>query len=70
MSRENKNSETSEARNSTDETKKLSGDGFGLGPRQVGPIRIGVVDMIVGDGGVEVPGFVATKNEMLELVRY
>ena len=32
--------------------------------------RIGVVDMIVGDGGLEVPGFVATKNETLQLVRY
>jgi hypothetical protein len=65
MSRENKNPETSEAQNSTDESKKLSEDAFGLGPPQVGPIRIGVVDMIVGDGGVEVPGFVATKNEIL-----
>ena len=32
--------------------------------------RIGVVDMIIGDGGLEVPGFVATKNETLQLVRY
>jgi len=70
MSRDNNSSEMSEARNSTDETKKLSEDALGLGPRQVGPIMIGVVDMIVGDGGVEVPGFVATKNEILQLVRY
>jgi hypothetical protein len=70
MSRENNNSETSETRRSTDGTKKFSEDAFGLGPRQVGPIGIGVVDMIVSDGGVEVPGFVVTKNEMLQPVRY
>ena len=48
MSRDNNSSETSEVRNSTDETKKLSENALGLGPRQGGPIMIGVVDMIVG----------------------
>jgi hypothetical protein len=37
---------------------------------QAGPFAIGVVDVIVGEGGLEVPGFVATKSEILELVRY
>jgi hypothetical protein len=31
---------------------------------------MGVVDRIVGEGGLEVPGFVATKDEILQLVRY
>jgi hypothetical protein len=70
MSEENNSAKISEAENTSDETKKLSEDARGLGPSQVGPIMIGVVDMIVGDGGVEVPGFVATKNEMLQLARY
>jgi len=37
---------------------------------RAGPFAIGDVDEIVGEGGVEVPGFVATKNEILQLVRY
>jgi hypothetical protein len=65
-----KNAKTSEAPSTADDTKKLSEDAGGLGPRQAGPYRIGVVDMIVGEGGVEVPGFVATKNDTLRLVRY
>jgi hypothetical protein len=70
MSEENNSAKISEAESTSDETKKLSEDARGLGPRQVGPIMIGVVDMIVGDGGVEVPSFLATKNEILQLVRY
>jgi hypothetical protein len=37
---------------------------------RAGPLAVGAVDMIVGEGGAEVPGFVATKNEVLQLVRY
>jgi len=51
-------------------SKKVSEDAQGLGPRQTGPFAFGVVDTIVGEGGVEVPGFVPTKNEILQLVRY
>src|ERR1700730_13252943 len=58
------------SRNPPAETKRLSEDAQGLGPPQAGPFVIGVVDMIVGEGGVEVPGFVATKNEILQLARY
>src|SRR5712692_10702040 len=50
----------------TDKTKKLSEDAQGLEPRG----GIGFVDMIVGESGVEVPGFVPTKNEVLQLVQY
>ena len=52
-----------EAPRTADDPKKLREDARGSGPRQAGPYRIGVFDMIVGEGGVEVPGFVATKNE-------
>jgi len=50
----------------TDKTKKLSEDAQGLEARG----GIGFVDMIVGESGVEVPGFVPTKNEVLQLVQY
>ena len=50
----------------TDKTKKLSEDAQGLEPRG----GIGFVDIIVGESGVEVPGFVPTKNEVLQLVQY
>ena len=35
-----------------------------------GSLVIGHVDQIVGEGGVELPGFVPTKNELLQLVHY
>ena len=70
MSEENNNAGMSESASAPDDTKKLSEDARGLGPRHAGPFAIGVVDEIVGEGGVEVPGFVATKNEILQLVRY
>jgi hypothetical protein len=71
MSEEN-NTEmfATERRNTADDTKKLSEDARGLGPMQTGRFAIGLVDEIVGDGGVEVPGFVATKNELVQLVQY
>lgn len=49
---------------------RLTDEARGLGPRQTGPFSFGVVNTIVGEGGVEVPGFVPTKNEILQLVRY
>ena len=52
-----------------DDSRKLSEDARGLGPGQAGRVRIGVVDMIVGEGGLEVPGLVPTKYETLLLVR-
>jgi hypothetical protein len=70
MSEEGNNAEMSDARDAAEETKKLSEDARGLGPGQAGRIRIGVVDMIVGEGGLEMPGLVTTKNETLQLVRY
>jgi hypothetical protein len=53
-----------------DETQQFSMDAQGLGPRQAGPFTVGFVDMIVGKGGLEVPEFVATKHEIIQLVRY
>jgi hypothetical protein len=44
MLQENNDAETSETRSTTDETKKLSEDALGLGPRHVGPFVIGAVD--------------------------
>lgn len=70
MTEENKNSETPDAASTADQTHKLSKDASGLGPLQGGQIRLGAVDMIVGEGGVEVPGFVATRNEVFQLARY
>ncbi len=71
MLEENNNAKMSEPESTEDETKKLSEDARSLGPNQAGLIRIGVVDMIIGEGGgLEVPGFVATKNEILQLVLY
>jgi hypothetical protein len=49
---------------------RLTDEARGLAPRQTGPFTFGVVNMIVGECGVEVPGFVPTKNEILQLVRY
>jgi hypothetical protein len=70
MSEENKNAKMSEQESTVDDAKNLSEDAQGLGPRHTGPFAFGFVDMIVGEGGVEGPGFVATKNEILQLVRY
>ncbi len=46
MSEENNNSKVSETKSTADETKKLSEDARGLGPRQTGPFAIGCVDAI------------------------
>ena len=64
------NAEKPNADGPAEVTKRLTEDARGLGPMRAGPFAIGDVDEIVGEGGVEVPGFVATKNEILQLVRY
>jgi hypothetical protein len=48
----------------------LSKEAEDLGPMRLGTFSVGFVDSIVGQGGVEVPKFVATQNEILQLVRY
>lgn len=60
----------SEMFNSSMRPQTLTDDAEGLGSRHVGPFVIGEVDAIVGEGGVVIPGFVATKNEILQRVRY
>ena len=58
-------------RNIADNAKQTIGqDAAGLGPMRLGSIAIGLVDEIVGEGGVEVPGLVDTKYESLLLVRH
>lgn len=59
-------------RDTNDPTRpqRLSADARDLGPTYAGSFSIGFVDFIAGEGGVEVPGFAATKHEILELVRY
>jgi hypothetical protein len=69
MPEENNNEKMSEAESTADDSRKLSEDARGLGPRQTGPFTIGLVDIIVGEGGLEVPGLVPTKYETLLLVR-
>jgi hypothetical protein len=69
MSEENNNEKMSEAESTADDSRKLSEDARGLGPRQTGPFAFGLVDMIVGEGGLEVSGLVPTKYETLLLVR-
>src|SRR5437867_6154630 len=49
---------------------RVSKDSAGLEPRQAGPFTVGYVDAIVGQGGVEVPGYIVTKAEILQLVLY
>jgi hypothetical protein len=70
MSEENNNAKMSEPESTADDSRKLSEDARGLGPRQAGRIRIGVLDMIVGESGLEVPGYKTTKYETLQLVRH
>jgi hypothetical protein len=70
MPEENKNAKMSEAESTVYETKKLSEDARGLGPMQAGPFAIGRVDEIIGEGGVEVPGCVATKYEWIQIVKH
>jgi hypothetical protein len=69
MSKENDNKVVREAGIARGGAKKLSEDARGLGPMEVGSVVIGRVEPIVGEGGIEVPGFVATKDEILQIVR-
>jgi hypothetical protein len=70
MSEENNKTETSDERSMADDNKKLSDDARGLGPMNTGSVVIGLVDEIVGDGGVEVPGCVATKYEWIQILKH
>src|ERR1035441_7807839 len=72
MSEEQNNAEMFAAGNNVaDDTKeKLSADAGGLGPMHAGSIVIGLVDEIVGEGGVEVPGCVATQYEWIQIVKH
>jgi hypothetical protein len=45
-------------------------DTRGLGAMGVGPFVIGSVDAISGEGGEEMPEFVATRHELKELAEY
>jgi|ERR1700733_4123504 len=70
MAEENENVRMSKAERPVDETKKLSEDAGGLGPMHAGSIVIGLVDEIVGEGGVEVPSCVVTKYEAIQIVKH
>jgi hypothetical protein len=61
---------TPETTKGNPQRQHLSKDAQGLGPTCAGSFVIGHVDQIVGEGGVELPGFVPTKNELLQLVHY
>lgn len=50
--------------------KKHSPDSEGLGFYGNGRLTVGYVDEVNGPGAVEVPGFVATKHELIQLVKY
>lgn len=41
-----------------------------LGPLRVGPIAIGFVDEVNGPGAAEMPDFVPTRHEVLQLVKF
>jgi hypothetical protein len=56
-----------------DRLKKSLGsnrDTDGLGTMAVGPLRIGSVDAINGEGGKEVPEFAATRHELEQLAEH
>jgi hypothetical protein len=41
-----------------------------LGPMSANGLVIGYVDEVNGDGGQEIPGFIPTKNELLQTMKY
>jgi hypothetical protein len=66
----NSKSEASTANDYLDRLQKSKGtnrDADGLGTMVVGPFLVGGVDAINGEGGKEVPDFVATKHELMKL---
>jgi hypothetical protein len=69
MTEENENVRMSKAEHPVDETQELSEDAGGLGPIEVGAFTIGRVDEIVGEGGLEIPGYKATKYEAIQIVK-
>jgi hypothetical protein len=52
-----------------DETQKLSENTGGLGPMQVGAFTIGRVEEVVGEGGLEMPGYKATKYQAIQIIK-
>src|SRR5579863_7589136 len=70
MGKEDNKTDAREAGSAAGNAKRLSDDARSLGPMRVGMFAVGHVDKVVGEGGTEVPGFVPTKNELLQLVRY
>ena len=70
MAEENEKVRISKAEHPVDETQKLSEDAGGLGPIQVGAFTIGRVDEVVGEGGLEIPGYKATKYEAIQIVKH
>lgn len=69
MSEAKNNAKMAGPASTADDSRKLSEDARGLGPWQAGRFTIGVVDTIVGEGGLEIPGYKATKYEILHLAR-
>jgi hypothetical protein len=70
MSEAKNNAKMAGPASTADDSRKLSEDARGLGPWQAGRFTIGVVDTIVGEGGLEIPGYKATKYEILHLARH
>src|ERR1039458_5746896 len=70
MSEAKNNAKMAGPASTADDSRKLSEDARGLGPWQAGRFTIGVVDTIIGEGGLEIPGYKATKYEILHLARH
>src|ERR1035441_4094782 len=62
------NGNTDTSRNIND--NKPSPDSDGLGFHSKGRWTVGYVDEVNGPGAVEMPGVVATKHELIQLVKY
>lgn len=74
----NKNVSETQAQDSTStdyldrlqDSKGSNRDTDGLGSMTIGPFRVGSVDFINGEGGKEVPEFVPTRQELMQLAEY
>ena len=49
---------------------KQNPDSEGLGFWRIDKFIVGYVDQVNGSGAVEMPGFVATRHELIQLVMY
>ena len=56
--------------NEREHESEINDDRDGLGPRCFGPLAIGSVDQVNGKNSLPCPDYVATRHELLELVRY